>query len=448
MNLLTNAVKYTERGTVTFTMKLDKKEGNTATLNVSVKDTGIGIKEEDRDALFESFERLDEIRNHNIEGTGLGLSIVTNLLSLMGSRLSVESVYGKGSCFSFILRQEVADDAPIGDYKKRLRESYEKGKEEELINVPGAKILVVDDNEMNLKVCVNLLKLMKIKPDTVSSGMEAIESMRKNVYDIVLLDHMMPKMDGIETLKKLQEEGLVPPETVVIALTANAVVGAREMYLEAGFDDYLSKPVDLRALERALKKYLPESRQQKEVQGTAKANPGEPPRKMPESWTKDKPESELRSKPGECQEDEILEFYPENEERGSEGNVAANRSFAEIRKELEELGIKVSDGLAYCGGEEEFYLELLGDYVRSAETKEKELGDAIAAKDLTNYAIKVHALKGVSKTIGEGKIFEAALALEMAAKEANTEAVEREHPKLMEKFVRDVAAIRRILQMD
>ena len=415
MNLLTNAVKYTEQGTVTFIMKLDKKEGKTATLNVSVKDTGIGIKEEDRDALFESFERLDEIRNHNIEGTGLGLSIVTNLLSLMGSRLSVESVYGKGSCFSFILRQEIADDTPIGDYKKRLRESYEKGKEEELINAPGAKILVVDDNEMNLKVCVNLLKLMKIKPDTVSSGMEAIESMRKNVYDIVLLDHMMPKMDGIETLKKLQEEGLVPPETVVIALTANAVVGAREMYLEAGFDDYLSKPIALKALEEKLLKYLP------------KENPG-----VSASLSNAEPDE------APVDDEEFLEFAPNEDDWGDEPEKEIDASLSELR----EKGLQVDDGIAYAAGDVDFYIELLNDFCNKHSEKSAELQRFYEAEGIKDYEILIHAIKSNARMIGANELGEWAAKLESAASEGRSDLINKEHAAFMDKYRSTVELIR------
>ncbi|MBR0131770.1 MAG: response regulator [Lachnospiraceae bacterium] len=258
MNLLTNAVKYTQKGSVAFTVKVEDIEGENVRLFVSVADTGIGIHEEDIDKLFVSFERLDEVKNHNIEGTGLGISIVKSLLSMMGSELRVESTYGKGSIFSFVITQQIADATPVGDYEERIRESHQKKENNDLIDAPAARILVVDDNDMNQKVSRNFLKLCNIRPDVVSSGMEAIEIMRKNTYDCVFLDHMMPGMDGIETLHQLMKEGLVPDNTVMIALTANAVVGAREAYLKEGFADYLSKPIVLKELVKILGKYLPE----------------------------------------------------------------------------------------------------------------------------------------------------------------------------------------------
>lgn len=228
MNLLTNAVKYTEKGKIILSIKEGGRDEDSVYLDVMVKDTGIGIKQEDMGKLFESFERLEEKRNRNIEGTGLGMSIVTKLLVMMESELQVESVYGEGSEFSFRIRQAVIDPQPIGDYAKRLEKSKGSLDNAAHLYAPGAKVLVVDDNEMNRKVAQNLMKLNGIVPDQAASGMEAIEKIRENTYDVVFLDHMMPKMDGIETLAKLKEECLVADGMTIIALTANAVVGARE----------------------------------------------------------------------------------------------------------------------------------------------------------------------------------------------------------------------------
>ena len=200
MNLLTNAVKYTEKGSVTFSIQMMGEEDDCAVLAISVKDTGIGIHKEDLGKLFESFERIEEKRNRNIEGTGLGMAIVNRLLPMMNSELKVESVYGEGSEFSFVLRQRIVDGRPIGNYTERLHKSAELlGKT--YLNAAKAKILVVDDNEMNLMVAKNLLKLNGISPDLANSGMEAIEKIREKDYHVVFLDHMMPRMDGIETNK-------------------------------------------------------------------------------------------------------------------------------------------------------------------------------------------------------------------------------------------------------
>ncbi|MBR1741209.1 MAG: response regulator, partial [Lachnospiraceae bacterium] len=203
MNLLTNAVKYTNEGTVTFSVRADGREAQDIFLQVEVRDTGIGIKEEDMDKLFESFGRLEEKRNRHIEGTGLGMAIVTKLLAMMDSELKVESVYGEGSVFSFCLRQPVVSEEPIGNYAKRLEKSAKEVKGGAYLFAPEAEVLVVDDNEMNRKVAFNLMKRNGIKPELLASGVEAIERVREKTYDIIFLDHMMPTMDGIETLEHL-----------------------------------------------------------------------------------------------------------------------------------------------------------------------------------------------------------------------------------------------------
>ncbi len=260
MNLLTNAVKYTEKGSVILSIGEGTRNGKEAELAVSVTDTGIGIRKEEIPKLFDSFKRLDEKKNRNIEGTGLGMSIVAGLLGMMGSSIEVESVYGKGSTFSFVLRQQIIDEAPIGDYRERVAEKQKGKVRENLISAVGAKVLIVDDNDMNLKVAKGLLKLFGIEPKLVSSGAEAIEVVKKEHYDIIFLDHMMPIMDGIECLGIMREEGLITENTAVIALTANAVMGAREHYLSASFDDYLSKPIELKQLNEKLKDFLPKEK--------------------------------------------------------------------------------------------------------------------------------------------------------------------------------------------
>ncbi len=256
MNLLTNAVKYTQQGTVTLSIREKRREEGTVFLEVSVRDTGIGIQEEDREKLFEAFSRLEEERNRTIEGTGLGMSIVTNLLDMMDSKLQVESEYGKGSEFSFVLAQDIVDGEPLGDYRKRVNNPEQPGGAKRVLYAPHARVLVVDDNAMNLKVAKNLLKRSAIQLDQADSGIEALRMIREQAYDIVLLDHMMPNMDGVETLDEIWKQGLHREGMAVIALTANAIVGAREKYLEAGFDDYLSKPIEIRELEEKLARYL------------------------------------------------------------------------------------------------------------------------------------------------------------------------------------------------
>ena len=278
-NILTNAVKYTEKGSVTLTIKrlgtFDRDkcgEGsdlhgkacftNPVRLYVSIKDTGIGIKEEDKEKLFHAFERIEEERNRTIEGTGLGLNITSMLLNLMNSELTVDSTYGEGSDFHFEIVQGISRDEPIGDINDRwIKAASEHKKYHEKFTAEDARILVVDDTSMNLDVVKNLLKKTRIQIDTAESGKEALELVTKEYYDIIFLDHRMPHMDGMECLKRMKElTDHKCPDSPVISLTANAVSGAREEYLTAGFADYLTKPIDSGKLEDMLIRYLPDDK--------------------------------------------------------------------------------------------------------------------------------------------------------------------------------------------
>ncbi len=260
LNLLTNAIKYTEEGRVALSIGFSKQDEENVLLSFVIEDTGIGMKEEDMDRLFSPFTRIEEKRNRSIEGTGLGMSIVRQLLELMDSHLDVESEYGKGSRLSFDIRQKVVDWEPMGDISDRFaKESGSTEVYHEMFHAPDADILVVDDTEVNLSVFCNLLKQTKVKVDTASSGKGAIALTKDKHYDIIFIDHMMPDMDGIVTLGHIKDE-TENADTVCIALTANAVSGAREMYLGAGFTDYISKPVDGKRLEEMIRKYLPEEK--------------------------------------------------------------------------------------------------------------------------------------------------------------------------------------------
>ena len=262
-NILSNAVKYTKKGSILFSISYSKCENDkdSVILHVSVKDTGIGIKKEDLNKLFVAFERIDELKNRNIEGTGLGMAIAQNFLKMMGSTVQVESVYGEGSNFYFDLKQKVIKWEPVGEFESAYkhfvgeREAYTVS-----FVAPRARILVVDDSEVNLKVFVSLLKRTKMQIETADSGEAGIELFKKKYYDLIFLDHMMPEKDGIETLKEMKACAETPNQkTPVICLTANAISGMREMYIEAGFDDYLTKPIDTVKLENMLLEYLPEN---------------------------------------------------------------------------------------------------------------------------------------------------------------------------------------------
>ena len=260
VNLLTNSVKYTHEGSVT--MQVDFVDNNDDTINlwISVSDTGIGIKEADLYLLFDPFTRLDMRKNKTIEGTGLGLSITKRLLEMMGGNLTVESVYGKGSTFSFVVPQKVIGKELLGNYKTATGDAeIPDALERKMFVAPNAQILAVDDTRVNITVVKGLLKRLKVQFDSALSGQECLNKVKEKHYDIILLDHMMPEMDGIETLHNMQQmDEYKQNKPVVIALTANAIVGAKEEYLKEGFEDYLSKPIDSVQLEQMILQYLPD----------------------------------------------------------------------------------------------------------------------------------------------------------------------------------------------
>ncbi len=258
LNILTNAVKYTMKGSVTMTVSYERQPQDMVKLSFAVEDTGIGIKPENIGRLFGKFDRINEEQVHAIEGTGLGLSIVDRLVSLMNGSVTVESEYGHGSVFTVVLRQKIAGDETVGAMQDQPKRHEGKAASGPLFVAPHARILAVDDNKVNLAVIRGLLRKTKAQVTCVTSGRECLEAAAGERYDVILLDHMMPVMDGIETL---EEFGRMPDnksgDARVIALTANAMAGVREMYLEKGFDDYLSKPIEGAALEKLLVKYLP-----------------------------------------------------------------------------------------------------------------------------------------------------------------------------------------------
>ena len=259
-NLLSNAVKYTNTGVITISIQWKMVNEFELLLMVSIQDTGIGIKEKNIAKLTNSFQRFDREKNKDIEGTGLGLTITKNLIGIMGGKLNVKSVYGEGSEFSFEIKQKVLDKTPMGDFGEKFTKTMERHTQyQKSFVAPKGKILVVDDNYMNLMVVKGLLKDIEIHIDTALSGEECLKLMNVNKYHMIFLDHMMPEMDGIETLKQIRSlEEKVGKALPLIALTANAISGSKQMYLDEGFDDYLSKPIEPMKLEKVILKYLPE----------------------------------------------------------------------------------------------------------------------------------------------------------------------------------------------
>ena len=258
-NLLSNAVKYTETGSVTIRAEGVRGE-NGFSLFLSVTDTGIGIREEDMERLFDSFQRLELQKNRYVEGSGLGLNITKQLVELMNGRIEVSSEYGKGSCFSVQIPQRIVDGTAMGKLEQNNRSRMDAAnKAEPVLYAPDAKVLAVDDNQMNLKVIGALLKRSGIQLDLANGGNECLQMSRSKKYDLILMDHMMPQPDGIETLHLLRGEKNNPNrETKVIALTANVIAGIEEEYRQEGFADYLAKPVKVEKLEEVLGKHLGE----------------------------------------------------------------------------------------------------------------------------------------------------------------------------------------------
>ena len=260
VNLLTNGIKYTRKGTVTFEVT-GEKDGADVILHFVVRDTGVGIRQEDIPKLFSAFERIDEEKNRDIEGTGLGMNISLQLLKLMNTDLHVESVYGEGSRFSFALRQGVVDAEPVGDFQERAKQAAREHSYHAYFTSPEGEILLVDDNRVNRRVFCGLLKQTKVRITDVGSGRECLDHIRQKHYDLIFLDHMMPEMDGMETMQHMKEmEDNLCKNTPVIMLTANAIMGAREQYLAAGFDDFLAKPIDQTKLERLMMHWMPQEK--------------------------------------------------------------------------------------------------------------------------------------------------------------------------------------------
>ncbi|MCR5420233.1 MAG: response regulator [Lachnospiraceae bacterium] len=395
-NLLTNAVKYTENGEITFKVGYEniKANDNEVLLKVSVKDTGIGIKKEDMDKLFSEFDRLEEERNRNIEGTGLGLSITCRLLEMMGSRLCVESTYGKGSEFCFVLKQIKRSNEVLGDYSVTYKRTLNSNREVKgSLIAPEARILVVDDTEMNIKVFVNLLKRTRVKIDSALSGDECLEKSFINKYDVIFMDHMMPKKDGIETLKELRSySNCINSKTPVICLTANAISGAREQYMEAGFNDYLTKPILVNKIEEMLKEYIPYEKQ-------------------------------LSSE--------------EN------GDIAVMEKI----DHADVSGLDQVKGVENCGSKDD-YIAILKIFGESYSDKVEELETLYDKNDYENYIIKVHALKSSAFIIGANVLGEMAKKSEYAGKEKDYETVKAVHRGLMEEYTRIYGEIEKMINKE
>ena len=382
VNLLTNAVKYTEKGTVKLIVSGRFTDGGFV-LKVDVSDTGIGISEENLPQLFTQFQRFDLQRNRNIEGTGLGLSIVKRLCDLMSGTITARSVLGSGSTFTVELPQKVVDSTPCGG----VNLNYSAGAEHEYhhsFEAPEAKILAVDDLPVNLLVIANLLKETRIKIDTAGSGRECLDKCSQQKYDLILMDHMMPEMDGVQTFEKLHGDKSSPNfETPVIMLTANALAGMREQYMDVGFADYVSKPVRGAKLEEAIRRNLPES--------------------LIKSASPEIPAEAVSTEPS---------------------------GFADICSAVPELNVNAA--LQYCCGSAELLNDLLHDFTENDHFS--DLKAAFEEKRWEDYRRHAHSLKSTSLMIGLTGLSERARASELALKGGCPEFAELNHDSLIEEY--------------
>lgn len=393
INLLGNAVKYTQKGTITLSMDYDRR-GDTVLLRVSVEDTGVGIEKDNLDKLFSSFERVDSRKNRTIEGTGLGLAISKSYLTLMGGEITVESEYGKGSKFSFTLPQKIVGDSPC-DYQPFV---HNREKQEQFRNsfiAPGAKVLVVDDNPVNVKIAIGYLKSYKINADSAFSGMECVEMVSKTRYDIVFLDYMMPELDGADTLKLIRakaDEDDYYLKLPIVALTADAVNGSEEKFKDFGFNEYLSKPINENKMEDVLAKYIPP------------------------------------------------QLVSINTETDDDDDV---REDVDVGFTIEGLNTEI--GLENCGNDVDDYLEILGIFYRFGLDKIGKISFLYEDKNFADYTIEVHSLKSSSANIGALELSALAKELEMAGKAENYDFIDENAYKLIEMYTTLLEAIEKVI---
>lgn len=400
-NLLTNSIKYTEKGYVTLRMELINANSKSADIKISVSDTGIGIKKEAMDKLFGAFNRLDTRRTHTIEGTGLGLSISQQLARMMNSNIEVSSVYDKGSTFSFVIAQAIADPDPIGSFTlEGQKNATMSGTGGFHFRAPESRILLVDDTPMNLEVIEGLLKPTKMQIDTALSGAEAIKKISIYPYDLVFLDYRMPQMDGIETLSEIMKK--LPEKydsTPIVALTANAVTGERERMLDAGFTDYITKPINLPNMQDMLLKYLPDNK--------------------------------------------VVETTDEEEEA---------EDMSELLDQLPDAIFDIdwldpTEGLEYCGTPE-LYIKGLELYTKKIDDNAARIASLAEDKNIKDFTIAVHALKATSRTIGAFDFSERARALELAGKRGDEELILRDTPLFLQDYKAQKPELLKVVSTD
>jgi len=392
MNLLTNTVKYTHKGGITMAV-FAPRSGDGVFLTIEITDTGIGIKPEDMDKLFDKFERLELKRNQNIEGSGLGLFVTKNLVELMGGTIKVNSVYGKGSTFTVMIPQKMTSFEPIGVFEPEShRNSINDQNAHAEFIAEDVKILAVDDVEMNLVVLKNLLKKYQIQLDSVMSGAACLEKIKQEKYDLIFLDHMMPELDGIETFKLMQKDKQnLNYDVPVIMLTANAIVGMEKKYLEDGFSGYLSKPVLVHELEEILTTFLPK----------------------------------VKLKIEEKEQKDIMEQHV---------------SGLEYLK-LNIPDIDIDSAMNHCAGNEAFYIEMLNEFVENKLID--KIPEMFECKNWPEYTIQVHSLKGLARMLGLTTLGELAEMQQFAAQSGQEELIVDKHDLLMKTYKQMIEVIKK-----
>lgn len=393
INLMNNAIKFTDVGYVRLCISSEQIDSDTVNFCVSVKDSGLGIREEDLGKLFDSFSQVDAKKNHSKEGTGLGLSITKQLVELMGGTIGVNSKYGSGSEFYYVIPQKVIDATPATEYNYTTRE-----KDDINFEAPDARILLVEDNELNVKVTTGLLAPTKVRIDVAENGIAALRKVTDNRYDLVLMDHMMPVMDGVEATEKIRNfEGDYFSKIPIIALSANAVAGAKEEFFAAGMNDFIGKPIDVNELKSKLRKWLPDELI-KEVQVHQEKEQNQPA--TPETII-----TEADNTKGE-------------EEMNNTGE------YGQLDRQL---------GIQYCGTEE-LYDEILKDFYTLIDDKTGKIQGLLDDNNIHDYTIEVHALKSTARMLGATQLSELAYEMEMAGKSDNLELIREKTPILLEMY--------------
>lgn len=384
INLVNNAIKYTEKGSVRFSVHVRQENTDKVMLYYEVADTGIGIRKEDQKILFDAFQRVEMDRNRYVEGTGLGLTISQNLVNMMGGVIEVESEYGKGSRFFFTIEQTIIDPTPVSAVNYNGQKDNVTEKEAECLFIaPEAHILLVDDNELNLVVAKELLKPLRMQIDTAENGLQAVKMVRGSQYDLVLMDHMMPVMDGIEAAKAIRA---LPEDKYqklpIIALTANAMVDARKEFLNAGMNGFVAKPIDFARICNQLKLWLPKD------------------------LVRDVPKEEAKKL------------------------LADDLSDREIQPEDPQMGFSFEEGVKHCGSKAAL-MKTIRIFYRTIDSKADKIEQCLKEGLISDYVVEVHALKSSALLIGAVPLSEAAKELEGYGKQGKTELLEEKTPDLL-----------------